>query len=193
MLKGEILEIIPNSLFIREVEGASGEKVSSCYQCNKCSSGCPVNFAMDFLPHVLLHMVQLGLKERVLSSSTIWICASCETCTTRCPNEIDLTEVMDNLRRMALKAGVSPGEKNIPKFHSSFLSSIKAGGRVHELGMIMQYMSKRGNLWNRLMNRDLLREARVGWEMFKRGKLRLFPHKMRQRGEIKKLFEQSRK
>jgi heterodisulfide reductase subunit C len=121
--------------FLREVESASGEKVSLCYQCRKCSSGCPVTFAMDYLPDVILRMVQLGFKDRVLGSSTIWICASCETCTTRCPNGIDIAGVIDTLRRMTLAEGrAAPlAVKDIPKFHEAFLSSIKAGGRVNEV------------------------------------------------------------
>jgi len=76
--------------FLEEVNQHSGEKVQLCFQCFKCSLGCPVSFAMDYLPHQLLRMVQMGLKDRVLHSHTIWVCAACETCTTRCPNHIDI-------------------------------------------------------------------------------------------------------
>ncbi len=192
MLKGELSEFTPNSLFLREVEEVSGEKVSSCYQCQKCSSGCPVAFAMDFLPHMIIHMVQLGLKEQVLKSSTIWVCASCETCTTRCPNEIDIAGVMDTLRRMAIASRVTPGEKDIPKFHLAFLGSIKGGGRVHELGMLARYMLK-ADFWSKLKSGELLDEAKIGWEMFKRGKFKILPHKMPRAKEIKKLFEQGKR
>jgi len=195
-LKPEAVSIIPSFPFLREVEETSGEKVSLCYQCKKCSSGCPVTFAMDYLPHVVLRMAQVGLRDRVLGSATIWICASCETCTTRCPNEIDVAGVMDTLRRMALKADVSGVAKlpssvrDIAGFHSAFLSSIKAGGRVHEIGMLASYML-RVNLWAKLRSGWLLKEAKLGWEMFRRGKLKLLPHKMHQTREIGKLFQRS--
>ena len=192
-LQRQVLSITPDFSFLREVEGASGEKISPCYQCRKCSSGCPVTFAMDYLPDVILRMVQLGLKDRVLNSSTIWICASCETCTTRCPNEIDIAGVMDTLRRMALSEGrAAPAVKDIPKFHQAFLGSIKAGGRVHEVGMMGRYMLKT-NLWSKLWSGELLEQAKLGWGMFKRGKLKIRPHKIRQTGEIKKLFAKSRR
>ena len=63
--------IAPDSSWRYEVEKSSGVKVSACYQCKKCSSGCPVTFAMDYLPNQILHMIQIGLKNEVLKSATI--------------------------------------------------------------------------------------------------------------------------
>jgi len=175
-------------LFLREVEKESGEKVSLCYQCRKCSSGCPVAFAMDYPPDVILHMVHLGLRDRVLSSRTIWVCLSCETCTTRCPNDIDIAGVMDALRQIALREGrVAPAVREIPKFYQAFLGSIKAGGRVHEVRMLAMYML-RTNLLAKFLSGELLEQARLGWGMLRRGKLKLRPKRIRQTQEIKKLF-----
>jgi heterodisulfide reductase subunit C len=192
----QAVSIIPDFSFFRKVNEASGENIALCYQCRKCSSGCPVSFAMDYLPDVILRMVQLGLKDRVLNSSTIWICASCETCTTRCPNEIDIAEVMDTLRHMALSEGkAAPSVKDVPKFHQAFLGSIEAGGRVHEITMLRKYMLKtlKSSLWAKLWSGELLEQAKLGWGMFKRGKLNIRSHKIRQTGEIKKLFAKSRR
>ena len=83
----------------------AGEEIFDCYQCYKCSAGCPVSYTMDLLPHQIIRSVLFGRKEKVLSSSTIWICASCETCTTRCPNEIDIAKVMDVLRQIQCESG----------------------------------------------------------------------------------------
>jgi len=190
------VSIIPEFSFLCKVNEAIEGNIALCYQCRKCSSGCPVSFAMDYLPDVILRMVQLGLKDRVLNSSTIWICASCETCTTRCPNEIDIAGVMDALRHMALSEGrAAPAVKDIPKFHQAFLGSIEAGGRVHEIGMLRRYMLKtlKTSLWAKLWSGELLDQAKLGWGMFKRGKLNIRSHKIRQTGEIKKLFEKSRR
>lgn len=174
--------------FLREVEKEGGEKVSLCYQCRKCSSGCPVAFAMDYPPDVILHMIHLGLRDRVLSSHTIWVCLSCETCTTRCPNDIDIAGVMDTLRQIALREGrVAPAVKDIPKFYQAFLGSIKAGGRIHEVSMLAMYML-RTNLPAKLLNGELLENARLGWGMLRRGKLKLRPNRIRQNQEIKRLF-----
>jgi heterodisulfide reductase subunit C len=128
--------VTPNSSFLKDVERAGGESVSSCYQCKKCSSGCPVAFAMEIVPDRVMHMIHLGMKDPVLASNTIWICASCETCSTRCPNDIDIAKVMDTLRQMCIREGREPKEKQIPQFHEVFLKSFKGRGRVFELEMI---------------------------------------------------------
>jgi heterodisulfide reductase subunit C len=175
--------VVPDATFRKEVEEVCGQLISPCFYCLKCSSGCPVTFAMDRLPHQVVRMVQMGLREEVLRSSTIWLCASCETCSTRCPNDVDIAHLMDVLRGMALKAGVSPAEPHIPLFHQAFLQSVKAGGRVHELGMLASFKLRSGTLF-----KDLV----LGWEMFKRGKLKLWPSKVRDRRKVKEIFERSK-
>lgn len=176
--------VTPDSSFLHDVEEVSGQKISPCYQCIKCSSGCPVTFAMDYLPNRMVRMVQMGLKEEVLKSSTIWLCASCETCTTRCPNEVDIAHLMDTLRQMAIEEGIEPGEKNIPLFHEAFLSAIQRGGRVHELGMLARFKLKSG---------DLMKDAGLGWEMFKRGKLNILPSGVRRKKPIKRMFKAAKR
>jgi heterodisulfide reductase subunit C len=175
--------------WLAEVEKNSGVKVSACYQCKKCSAGCPVTFAMDYLPNQMLHMIQIGLKEEVLKSATIWVCASCETCTTRCPNDIDIAKIMDVMRMASRRAGLAVGEKRVPIFHEAFLSSIKSKGRIYELGMIGQYTLKSGDVTAKLKSGSLMDEVKLGWQMFKKGKLRLIPQKIKRRGEVKRLFK----
>ncbi|MGZ3605566.1 MAG: 4Fe-4S dicluster domain-containing protein, partial [Thermodesulfobacteriota bacterium] len=116
--------------FLSEVIQASGEKIQACFQCQKCSAGCPIAYAMDILPNQMLRRIQYGHREKVLSSKTIWICASCYTCSVRCPNDIDIARVMDALRSLSIRSGAEPGEKDIPLFHSVFLDSIKSKGRI---------------------------------------------------------------
>ena len=181
--------IVPDSSWLYEVEKSSGVKVSACYQCQKCSSGCPVTFAMDYLPNQILHMIQIGLKTEVLKSATIWVCASCETCTTRCPNDIDIARIMDVMRRESLKSGLTTGEKKVPVFHDAFLSSIESTGRVYELGMIGHYSLKSGDIKAKLISGSFIEEVKLGWQMFKKGKLKLLPQKIKRAGEIKELFK----
>ena len=157
----------------------SGINIQDCYQCQKCSAGCPVAFAMDYKPNQVMQMVSLGMKDRVLSSKTIWVCASCYTCSTRCPNDIDIAKVMDWLRQCALREGVTPAEKEVPLFHAAFLDSIRTHGRVHELGMMARYKMKTGKFFD---------DFKLGWKMFSKGKLKLLPSGINRKKEIKALF-----
>ena len=92
--------------FVQQVEEISGQDLLSCNQCGKCSAGCPVVAAMDLLPSQVIRMAQLGMED-VLESNTIWICASCLTCVTRCPKGVDLPRLMEALRQIALRQGVA--------------------------------------------------------------------------------------
>ena len=92
--------------FVKKVEQISGQLLVSCNQCGKCSAGCPMAFAMDLLPNQIIRLVQLGLEEDIASSKTIWFCASCFTCSVRCPRGVDLASVMEALRLITLRKNV---------------------------------------------------------------------------------------
>ena len=92
------------SKFVKKVEELSGEKLLACYQCGKCSAGCPIVSEMDILPNQVLRLVQLGQETEVLGCKTIWLCASCFTCESRCPKGVDLTKIMEALRQIVLRS-----------------------------------------------------------------------------------------
>jgi len=91
------------SSFVRKVEKMSGQNLMACYQCGKCSAGCPVVSQMDILPNQIVRFAQLGLSEDLLESEAIWICASCMTCNVRCPKGINIAEVIEALRQILLR------------------------------------------------------------------------------------------
>lgn len=86
--------------FIERIEELSGENVFACYQCGRCSAGCPMASEMDLLPNQVIRMVQMGLDEEVLRSKTLFLCASCFTCESRCPKGIDMARVMEAVRHL---------------------------------------------------------------------------------------------
>ena len=92
-----------HSEFVKKVVEVSGQNLNLCYQCGKCSAGCPMSFAMDLLPNQIMRLVQLGLEEDIANSRTVWLCASCLTCTARCPKGVDLSRVMETLRLLTLR------------------------------------------------------------------------------------------
>ena len=171
-----------NVSLLSEVVQKSGETIQNCYQCQKCSAGCPLNFAMDILPNQVFRHIQYGHRERVLSSKTIWLCASCHTCSVRCPNSIDIARVMDTLRSMSLQSGAVSGEKDISMFHKFFLGLIRITGRTYEPGFGL-YKMRTGGL-----------AGMMGWslKLFLKGKIGIIPT-FNGGKELRKLFRESRK
>ncbi|MBN1569452.1 MAG: 4Fe-4S dicluster domain-containing protein [Acidobacteria bacterium] len=161
-----------------EIFQMSGEKIQNCYQCQKCSAGCPLNFAMDILPNQVFRHIQYGHRDKVLTSKTIWLCASCHTCSTRCPNSIDIAKVMDTLREISTRSGLAAGEKNISLFHKFFLGLIKITGRTWE-PVFAIYKMKAGGLGGMIG---------FGLKQFFKGKIPIFPT-FKGGKELKRLFE----
>lgn len=89
--------------FVDKVQKLSGQKLLVCYQCGKCSAGCPAVSQMDILPNQIIRYAQLGLKDELLQSKAIWVCASCMTCNTRCPQGINIAEVIEAIRQILLR------------------------------------------------------------------------------------------
>jgi len=169
--------------FKKTLEKECGQKVSHCYQCGKCSAGCPIAFKMDYLPNQIIRMVQLGMEEQVLTSRTIWLCASCMTCSARCPCEIDLAEIMDYLRRQAYKKHILPKEETeIPLFNKIFLGNIESFGRLYEMGLIGMF---------NLLSGEFFKDIFLAPKMFLKQKIGIFPHKIKNIKEVKEIFKKS--
>lgn len=171
--------------FLEEVnEKINGVPIQRCYHCRKCTAGCPVAFAMEYNPNKVVKMIQMGMRDEVLNSSTIWLCASCETCVTRCPNDVDIARMMDSLREIAIESKVAPKEKNILKFHEAFLGSIKSRGRISEPMMIVNYKLKSG---------DYFSDMGMGMSMFMKGKIKLASPRTKDVKSVKTIFKSTSK
>ena len=96
--------------FIKKIEELSGENIYACYQCGKCSAGCPLVDHMDILPNQIIRLLQLGEEEEVLNSKTVWICSTCMQCMAKCPKGINLAKIMDSLREILKRSGVDKME-----------------------------------------------------------------------------------
>ncbi|MGQ9689556.1 MAG: 4Fe-4S dicluster domain-containing protein [Desulfobaccales bacterium] len=171
----------------------AGLTVTSCYQCRKCSSGCPLTFAMDLLPDQVIRLALLGQEDKVFGSSTIWVCSSCETCTTRCPNDIDIAGVMDWLKEEALRRGYDVPQPGVSRFYQTFLRSIRLGhGRIPEAVLLGLYTMKSGQIIRKLWTGELFQEMRLGRELRRRGRLAIkMPPRLKGAKEMKEIFDRA--
>jgi len=166
--------------FAKEVTERSKTNLNLCWHCLCCSGGCPFVHAMDINPNAVIRMVQLGLKDEVLRCSTIWICVGCHTCSSECPQAIDMAAVMDTLRQMAIEEGVLVPEPDILKFHKEVLKSIERHGRTHKLEIMLKYKFRK---------RDWFSDIDVGLKMLAKRKLDLMPSKIERIDKLKELFD----
>lgn len=189
-LAGEAPLVVRSLAFSDVVQDRSGEDIHSCYYCQKCTAGCPTAYLMDYKPAQLLRMIQLGQKEKVLSSKAIWMCIGCEACGTRCPNQIRLAPVMDVLRQMALDEDYAP-ETAIYALHRSFVDSIKAWGRMHEATMLLQFKTRELLAEYPVFFRGLIGDMKLGANLLVNGKLSLLPDRIKGLDEIRRLYEEA--
>jgi len=162
----------------------TGVNVKECYQCGKCTAGCPVAEHMDLRPSTIMRMLQVGdiaSEDEILRSNSIWLCLSCETCYSRCPMELDIPKVIDWLRgKSYIEGKVHQGSRDIVSFHKSFLNSIEQNGRLHEMGLVLDYKIHSGNLFQ---------DITLAPEMFYKGKLHLLPERIKDRKGFARLFK----
>ena len=168
----------PANDFLSFVQSHTGENITSCYQCGKCSAGCPTAYAMDLTPRQVMRGIQLGLKDEILDSSAIWLCVSCQTCSLRCPREIDIAKVIESLRLFSQAEGKPPAQKEIAVFYSAFLQQVYLFGRVYEFGMGIMYNLRSMHLFNNIKRLPAL---------LVRGKLKLTPQRTKGLAEVKRI------
>jgi heterodisulfide reductase subunit C2 len=170
-----------------EIECIADTNVGECYQCGKCSAGCPVAEQMDLLPNQLLRLVQLSRIDRALRSQAIWKCVSCLTCSTRCPKSVDCAGVIDALRQTAVKQGlVSELRRRTFLFQREFLDNIRRNGRLCELELIGAFKTKAFlRDWN---IPELLKDATLAPRLMARSKFHLLGQRVRDRAIVQRIF-----
>ncbi len=162
------------------IREATGENTAKCYQCAKCSAGCPMAEEMSLKPHDMMRLVHFDKADRVFRSDAIWLCLTCETCTTRCPNGCDPARVIDALREMALSKNAGNQPKEIKAFHQAFLKQIERHGRVFEFGLIFSY---------KMRSMHLFQDVEAAPAMMSRGKLTFTPRNIKGIDEVRRIFE----
>jgi len=179
--------VVPDFSFLDEIEAFGSFNLSECFQCRKCSNGCPASFAMDLYPDQLIRLAILGQKEQLLSCRTIWVCASCQTCTTRCPNSVRIAQFMDFLKELALREGVVSPQPDITILHQTFLDNVRLTGRIFEGGLLPVYLMRTGQL------NTLKEQLRVGVKLLKRKRLPLLPKIIQGKKEVREILSPAQK
>ena len=169
----------PSRGLAEQINTEHGEDVYRCYQCLKCSAGCPMTFAMDYPPSQIMRMIQLGQEEELLASKTIWVCLTCNTCSIRCPNDIDIALVIDSLRERAFQKGIRPAKENVALFHRYFLENVKKRGRTFEGELLARYQLKTGQAFE---------NAGLGLRMFLKGRMGLLPESVANKKAFREIY-----
>ena len=169
------------------IESLAGSKIANCYQCGKCTAGCPVASRMDPVPNQLIRLLQLGRDDLVLTSPSIWACVSCLTCSARCPKQVDCAAVLDALREFSLREGkVSPEAQTVVAFQQAFLDNIKRNGRLNELELIARF--KLAVLSHTRQLAFLFKDAGLAPQLMSRKKLHLASERARDCAVVGRIY-----
>jgi heterodisulfide reductase subunit C len=163
---------------------AHGEKLYGCIQCGNCSSTCPLSPYMDYTPRKVIAMVKAGFRDEVLSNSTIWLCASCYSCSVECPKGIKITDIMYALKREAILKKIYPKGHTIPAMSKAFFDTVKISGRSNEVFLLLRYYMRTNILKS-------LGFVGVGWKLLKTGRLSIFEEKMKGKRDFQKMIATS--
>jgi heterodisulfide reductase subunit C len=156
------------------VRDISGVDLSVCYQCKRCTSGCPVSGMVQCPP------AEVSAGEELLGSDIVWMCVSCETCSTRCPMGVDVAAVMDALRKLAVERGVAKPQGDVPLFNRAFLKTVEMFGRTYDIAMIAAY---------KLGSRKLMADTEKFPSLLKKRKIALLPPTGADRKTVRRIFK----
>jgi heterodisulfide reductase subunit B2 len=170
--------ITPDAGLAQRLQEEIGQNVFLCYQCVKCTSGCPVREFFDWQPNQIMRAVQLGQTDIALQAETPWLCAACQACTTRCPQGLDIAAIMDFLTREAIIRGIKPSVSEVNIFNEAFMRQIRIWGRSYELGMMAEMKLRTG---------DLMEDMDLGVKMLQKRKFPLLPHLTLKKHNVKPL------
>lgn len=177
------------SELIARVELLAHTCVADCYQCGKCTAGCPQGEVMDRPPSQLIRLVQADNVLEAAASESVWQCVSCLTCSTRCPQSVNIAGVLDALKQISIEQNVTAKRyEDTVLFQKEFLNNIRRNGRTNELELVAFYKI-RGFLGN-FNPLAALRDAMLGPKMLLRGKLHfVLGSPVKDKAVVKRIFE----
>jgi quinone-modifying oxidoreductase, subunit QmoC len=169
--------------FGKEIMSVPGcEQLKSCIQCGTCSGVCPLSIYMDYSPRQVMALVRSDFKNEVLRSHTIWLCASCYSCTVECPREIHVTDIMYELKQRAIHEGIYPKRFPIPVLAREFSEMVRKNGRITEMKLVMKLFLKTNWL-------AALGNWRMGIDLLKTGRLSFATEKIKKREDLSRMLD----
>ena len=169
--------------FGKEVMSVPGcEALENCIQCGTCSGVCPLSIYMDHSPRQVMELTRSDFKNEVLTSLTIWLCASCYACTCECPRQIRITDIMYELKQRAIKEKVYPKRFTIPVLAQEFTKMVKNHGRVNETLLASIMFMKTDPL-------AAMGMSGLGIGLMRTGRFSIMPESIEGRDEIARIFE----
>lgn len=163
-------------------ESYGGENLHNCIQCGTCSATCPVSLYMDYTPRRLVAMAREGFKDEVLKSFTIWLCASCYSCTVECPKEVKITELMYAFKQKAMDEGIYPKRLATPVLANEFFKNVRRWGRSNE-GILLTMMFLKTNPFK------LIKQSLLGLKLLVKGRMPLKIEKIKGMKELKPILD----
>lgn len=173
----------PNPFLDEVISTPGGESIRWCVQCGMCSASCPNVAQMNYSPRKTIALIRAGRRYDVLTSNSMWVCASCYLCTARCPKDVTITDLMHALERLAVRHGLHSGHAT-PAMYRAFVDSIKSNGRVHEVGMMMKFYLKTNPL-------AALKMLPVGLRLLSHGRMPLRARKIKGTRQLKTIMEKA--
>jgi quinone-modifying oxidoreductase, subunit QmoC len=158
------------------------EQLEACIQCGTCSGVCPMSIYMDYTPRQVMELTRSDFKNEVLQSLTIWLCASCYACTTECPKQIRITDIMYELKQRAIKEGVYPKRFPIPVLAQEFSKMVKQNGRITEMLLVMKLFMKTNPL-------AAMGNWRMGIDLMKTGRFSLASERIEHRADLARMMD----
>lgn len=171
------------------VEELAHTRLRDCYQCGKCSAGCPLGAAMETSPTRLMRAAQTGDVLSAARGASIWRCVSCLTCSARCPKSVEVASVVDAFRQIAIEENcLSPEAAKTIEFQKAFLRSVRRNGRTNELEMVADFEIR--YFLRRFAVTNALRDATLGPKMLSKGKLHFkLGSPVKDKGLVRRIFD----
>jgi len=162
-----------------------GERLVHCLQCGSCGGSCPSGADMEYTPRGLFALVNAGDRDAVLEANTMWACVSCYFCTSRCPQNIPITDIMYTLKRMSI-AERRYRNTDAPALAKTFTGFVEKFGRSYEAGLATGY-----HLLRRRKPLEMMKMGPMGLAMFTRGRMAILPTKIRQIEQLRSIIKKA--